>query len=129
MAIDRKRILETVFENRGVLASGPIPSLLWKYGAATKLTPGYSYDPGEAKRLIADAGMEGQRIRIYSSAEPEVMDILEVVQQFLARAGLTADIVQLDWSAYKQALNRGEADAFWLSWWADYPDPENFFHP
>jgi peptide/nickel transport system substrate-binding protein/oligopeptide transport system substrate-binding protein len=57
------------------------------------------------------------------------MDILEVVQKFLARAGLSADIVQLDWSAYKQALNRGEADAFWLSWWADYPDPEIFFYP
>jgi len=129
MAIDRKRILETVFENRGVLASGPIPPLLWKYGASAKLAPGYTYDPEEARRLIADAGMKGRRIRIYSSAEPEVMDILEVVQQFLARAGLSADIVQLDWSAYKQALNRGEADAFWLSWWADYPDPENFFYP
>ena len=129
MAIDRKRILETVFENRGVLASGPIPPLLWKYGAAAKLAPGYTYDPEEARRLISDAGMKGRRIRIYSSAEPEVMDILEVVQQFLARAGLSADIVQLDWSAYKQALNRGEADAFWLSWWADYPDPENFFYP
>jgi len=23
-------------------------------------------------------------------------------------------------------VNEGEPDAFWLSWWADYPDPEDF---
>jgi peptide/nickel transport system substrate-binding protein/oligopeptide transport system substrate-binding protein len=26
-------------------------------------------------------------------------------------------------------VNKGEPDAFWLSWWADYPDPENFLFP
>ncbi len=29
----------------------------------------------------------------------------------------------------KSAVNNGEADLFWLSWWADYPDPENFLFP
>jgi oligopeptide transport system substrate-binding protein len=31
LAIDRKRILDTVFEKRGVLAVGPVPPGLWKY--------------------------------------------------------------------------------------------------
>ena len=43
--------------------------------------------------------------------------------------GITAKITQLDWSAFKHAVNEGEPDAFWLSWWADYPDPENFLYP
>jgi ABC-type transport system substrate-binding protein len=129
LAIDRRRLLETVFENRGILASGPIPPPLWKFGMGPKDTDGYNYEPERAKRMIREAGMEGKRIKIYISAEPEVLDILEVIQQYLARAGLIAEIVQLDWSAYKEALNKGEADAFWLSWWADYPDPENFFFP
>jgi peptide/nickel transport system substrate-binding protein/oligopeptide transport system substrate-binding protein len=38
-------------------------------------------------------------------------------------------IRQLEWSAYKEAVNRGEPDMFYLSWWADYPDPENFLFP
>ena len=38
-------------------------------------------------------------------------------------------IKQLEWSAYKEAINKGEPDMFWLSWWADYPDPENFLYP
>jgi len=129
MAIDRKRLLETVYEKRGVLAAGPVPPPLWKYGQGPKDGDGYRYDPEEAKQKVREAGLEGKRIRIYISAEAEVLDILEVIQQYLSRAGLKADIVQLDWSAYKEALNKGEADAFWLSWWSDYPDPENFFYP
>jgi peptide/nickel transport system substrate-binding protein/oligopeptide transport system substrate-binding protein len=38
-------------------------------------------------------------------------------------------IRQLEWSAFKEAVGTGEADMFWLSWWADYPDPENFLYP
>ncbi len=129
MAIDRKRILETVYEKRGVLAVGPIPPALWKFGMGPKEGDGYPYAPEEAKRIISEAGLSGSHVRFFISAEPEVLDIVEVVQQYLAQAGLRADITQLDWSAYKEALNKGEADAFWLSWWADYPDPENFFYP
>jgi peptide/nickel transport system substrate-binding protein/oligopeptide transport system substrate-binding protein len=129
MAIDRKHLLETVYEKRGVLAAGAVPPALWKFGQGPKDTDGYRYDPEEAKRRVSEAGLEGKRIRIYISAEPEVLDLIEVIQQYLNRVGLKADIVQLDWSAYKEALNKGEADAFWLSWWADYPDPENFFYP
>jgi peptide/nickel transport system substrate-binding protein/oligopeptide transport system substrate-binding protein len=94
-----------------------------------KDTDGYGYEPERAKKMIREAEMEGKRIKIYISADPEVLDIMEVIQQYLSRAGLIVEIVQLDWSAYKEALNKGEADAFWLSWWADYPDPENFFFP
>jgi peptide/nickel transport system substrate-binding protein/oligopeptide transport system substrate-binding protein len=129
LAIDCERILNTVFEKRGVLAKGPVPPGLWKYGMGPGTGAGYPYDPEKAKKLIAEAGVAGSRITIYISADPEVLDIMEVVQGYLSQAGITADIRQLDWSAFKQAVNIGEPDAFWLSWWADYPDPENFLFP
>jgi ABC-type transport system substrate-binding protein len=129
MAIDRKRILETVYENRGILARGPIPPALWKGQEDPEEEQGYPYDPREAKRLLREAGALGASISIYVSAEPEALDIVEVIQEYLRKAGIRARIVQLDWSAFKQAINRGDADAFWLSWWADYPDPENFLFP
>jgi peptide/nickel transport system substrate-binding protein/oligopeptide transport system substrate-binding protein len=47
----------------------------------------------------------------------------------LKKVGLAVKIKQLEWSAYKAALNNGEADMFWIGWWADYPDPENFLFP
>jgi ABC-type transport system substrate-binding protein len=129
LAIDRQHILNTVFEKRGVLAAGPIPPGLWKDSAWSRLPGGYGYDPKKAKELIREAGAQGSTIKIYISAEPEVLDIVEVVQSYLAQVGIKAEITQLDWSAFKHAVNEGEPDAFWLSWWADYPDPENFLFP
>jgi peptide/nickel transport system substrate-binding protein/oligopeptide transport system substrate-binding protein len=128
MAIDRNRILSTVFEKRGVLAQGPIPPGLWR-DLPTAPSKGYGYNPEKAKELIREARAEGARIRIYISSDPEILDIVEVIQNYLAKAGLKAEITQLDWSAFKQAVNEGEPNAFWLSWWADYPDPENFLLP
>lgn len=128
-AIDRERILNTIFERRGVLAAGPIPPGLWKYGLGPRPDQGYKYDLDKARSLLSEAGAIGAKIRIFISADPEVLDIMEVVQGYLAQAGIEAEIRQLDWSAFKQAVNMGEPDAFWLSWWADYPDPENFLLP
>jgi peptide/nickel transport system substrate-binding protein/oligopeptide transport system substrate-binding protein len=129
MAIDRRHILNTVFEKRGVLATGPVPPGLWKNSVRPLLAKGYAYDPEKAKALISQAGATGAVVRIFISADPEVLDIVGVIQNYLAAAGLKAEITQLDWSAFKHAVNKGEPDAFWLSWWADYPDPENFLFP
>jgi ABC-type transport system substrate-binding protein len=127
--IDRQHILNTVFERRGVLAAGPVPPGLWKDNVLPQALKGYGYDPQKAKELIREAGAEGTTIKIYISADPEVLDIVTVIQGYLANIGLKAEITQLDWSAFKQAVNEGEPDAFWLSWWADYPDPEDFLYP
>jgi len=129
LAIDRKRILDTVFEKRGVLATGPVPAALWKYHEGPRGGVGYAYEPENAKSLIREAGAAGATVKIYISADPEVIDIAEVIQNYLSHAGLRPEITQLDWSALKQKVNEGEPDAFWLSWWADYPDPENFLYP
>ncbi len=128
-AIDRRNILNTVFEKRGVLATGPIPPGLWKNRAVPPVTEGYEYDPQKARALVREAGAAGSKIRIFITNDPEVLDIIEVIQNYLERAGLQVEITQLDWSALKHAVNEGEPDAFWLSWWADYPDPENFLFP
>jgi peptide/nickel transport system substrate-binding protein len=127
--IDRQHILNTVFERRGLLAAGPIPPGLWRNNVLPLALKGYSYDPQKARDLIRQAGAEGATVKIYISTEPETLDIVEVIQGYLAKIGLKAEITQLDWSAFKQAVNEGEADAFWLSWWADYPDPEDFLYP
>lgn len=127
LAIDRQRILNTVFEKRGVLAAGPVPPGLWKHSGGK--SEGYGYDQKKAKKLVQEAGAQGSTIKIFVSADPEILDIIEVVQNYLAQVGITAEITQLDWSAFKHAVNEGEPDAFWLSWWADYPDPENFLFP
>ncbi|MFA5073924.1 MAG: ABC transporter substrate-binding protein [Nitrospirota bacterium] len=130
LAVDRQHILNTVLEKRGVLATGPIPPGLWKNKNWSRMLKGYSYDPVAAQELIREAGAEGKTIRIFISIEDtEVLDLVEVISSYLEKVGLGVEIVQLDWSALKQAVQDGEPDAFWLSWWADYPDPEDFLFP
>jgi len=130
MAVDRRRILDTVYEKRGVLAYGPAPLPLLPLPPCCLDAYPYNYDPQEARKLLAQAGYkDGLSVKIYIGADQEVLDVVEVVQDYLAHAGIKADIVQLEWSAYKEAVNKGDADLFWLSWQADYPDPENFLYP
>ncbi len=124
-AIDRRKILETYYEKRGVLAHGPVPETLRSWPPPAPI----SYDPETADELIRRAGLQSRTIRFYITADQEVADIAEIIQSYLKRAGLSVAIKQLEWSSYKAALNKGEADMFWISWWADYPDPENFLFP
>jgi oligopeptide transport system substrate-binding protein len=127
-AIDRARILGTIYEGRGVLADGPVPQALLSMPSCCSAP--YPYDPGKAKKLLAEAGYPGGlRVKIYIGADQETLDMVEVIQQYLRGVGIEASIVQLEWSAFKEAINSGDADAFWLSWQADYPDPENFLYP
>lgn len=124
-AIDRKKILETFYEGRGRLAHGPIPDILRRWDAPVLS----EYDPAYARKLVEAAGLKGKKIQLYVTADPEVVDIAEIIQSYLRDAGLSVNIKQLEWSSYKAAINNGEADIFWISWWADYPDPENFLFP
>ena len=87
MAVDRKHILNTVFEKRGVLATGPIPPGLWKSKVLLQNTEGYGFDPDKARKLIREAGAQGKTIKIFISADPEVLDIVEVIQSYLCGGG------------------------------------------
>lgn len=126
MAIDREKLLRTFYEGRGRLAHGPVPDSLrlWMPDA-----PVLRFDPAAARALVRALGAEGASVSLYVTAEQEVVDIAEIVQASLKEIGLSVRIKQLEWSAYKNAIVRGEADMFWLSWWADYPDTENFLFP
>ncbi len=124
-AIDRKKILDTIYEKRGRLASGPVPDIMRKWD----LKDIYEYDPEKSVRLIKAQGMEGLSIDFFVTAEQEVIDIAEVIQAYIKDIGIQVNLKRLEWSAYKESIDRGEPDMFYLSWWADYPDPENFLSP
>ncbi|MBI4714386.1 MAG: ABC transporter substrate-binding protein, partial [Nitrospirae bacterium] len=135
-AIDREKILKTLYEGRGELARGPVPPILWgtprQAHAAVRPEPveGRSYDPDQARKLLQAAGYpNGFSMTLTITPDPEVVDIAEVIQHYLKAAGIRVSIRQLEWSAFKEATAKGETDAFYLSWWADYPDPENFLFP
>ncbi|MBI5140976.1 MAG: ABC transporter substrate-binding protein [Nitrospirae bacterium] len=133
-AIDRKKILATFYEGRGIAADGPIPPVLRKWPAP----PTVEYDPVLARKMLGlphpppegeGKSEEGLRITLYVNAEQETVDMAEIIQSYLRDVGISLEIRRLEWSAFKDAINKGEPDMFWLSWWADYPDAENFLFP
>lgn len=124
-AIDREKILNTIYEKRGRQAVGPLPDVMREWN----MTARYEYNPRKARELITKEGFNGGVAQFYISGEQEIIDIAEVIQAYLRDVGLNVRIKQLEWSAYKEAVNKGEPDMFYISWWADYPDPENFLFP
>jgi len=114
MAIDRQKIADVTLQGRARPAKGPIPPEL----------PGHTTD---GRRSLGEKA--GRPIKLYQRARRSSLEISEAVQYYLRKAGLDVEIVQLEWTAFKQAVSDGHADMFLLSWHADYPDAENFLFP
>lgn len=122
-AIDKEAIVKYILHGQAKPAGGPIPPALLK----TKIIA-YPYLPNRARKMLE--GIEFDKpLKIYVRAESQGIQIVEAIQHYLSEIGVKAEIVPLEWSAFKEAVTEGEPDLFLMSWWADYPDPENFLFP
>ncbi len=127
MAIDVDMIIGRLLFGAAEKATGVVPA-----GLRGSPLPGplYTYDPEGAARLLAEAGYpDGFEMEIWQRENPESGRILESIQGFLAMTGIDVKIVTREWSAFKQAVDRGTPDAFYLDWFADYPEAGNFLVP
>jgi len=127
-AIDRIAILEAVLPGRYILANGSVPPGLAGHDAGLE---GYAYDPDLARRLLAEAGYpRGFRMEILQTPSPGSLQLTEPIQRMLAAVGIRARLVQLETSAFFATIgDGGNPDSFLVSWWADYPEAENFLYP
>jgi len=125
-AVDVDAILETVLEGRGVRAVGAVPPSLPGGGRGEA----FAHDPELARRLLSEAGVPDDWVlELWQRPSPLASQVLQAVQADLDRAGVRAEIRLRDWSALKASIDRGETAAFFINWYADYPDPENFLVP
>lgn len=126
MAVDVDKLIEVLANGQAIPAGGAIPPGLAGYAQRRR----YPYDADAARRLLAEAGFpEGFSMEIWQRESPEGSRILEAVQGYLGRVGVEAKLVRREWSAFKEAVSAGRVDAFFLDWFADYPDAENFLYP
>lgn len=72
----------------------------------------YGYDPAAATQLLKDAGFpQGFNIKMYSyslSGAP-LTKLAEVVQSYWLRIGVKAEIVPIDWGAFRPGIKGGPA--------------------
>jgi peptide/nickel transport system substrate-binding protein/oligopeptide transport system substrate-binding protein len=126
MAVDVDQLIEVLHQGHATRAAGAIPPSLGGF----RNRDAYPYDPAQARRLLAEAGFpEGFAMEIWQRDSPEGNRLVEAVQGYLRQAGVTVTIVKREWSAFKEAVSQGRVDAFFLDWYADYPDAENFLFP
>ena len=126
MAVDVDQLIDVLTEGRAIRAAGAIPPSL---GGFEERDP-YPYNPPRAREMIAEAGYaDGFGIEIWQRGSPEGNRLVEAVQGYLRQIGVEVRIVKREWSAFKEAVSQGRVDAFFLDWYADYPDAENFLFP
>jgi ABC-type transport system substrate-binding protein len=100
-AIDGQSILANVLVGAGQPLQGPVPTILF---AATDLG-GYTYDPDQAKSLLAEAGYpaDAELTLIYSPGEfIKDREVTEAVQAQLADVGVNVRIEELEGGAYSE---------------------------
>jgi oligopeptide transport system substrate-binding protein len=127
-AVDRKRITQELLggvpEARGLIAHNVI--------GYREDFAGTKYDPARSKRLLAEAGFPGGKglppLRIvYKAQTPDSQVIAEAIATSLRQAtGWRVQPTALEWTSMLQARNKRQLEAYILSWYGDYLDPQNF---
>jgi len=126
-ALDRQAVVGSLMKDVAVPSAGAVPPGL---PGADGGRPSYTYDVELAKELLAQAGYaDGISMEIWYRDGGGAEQVLEAVQAYLKAAGVRVSIQAREWGTLKEAVNRGVPDAYYLDWYADYPDAENFLFP
>ncbi len=102
MAINKQAIMDAVFQGAGKSAKNPIPPTMWSYNDAVVDDP---YDPEAAKKLLAEAGVSGLKMKIWAMPvarpyNPNARRMAELIQADFAAVGVEVEIVSYEWGEY-----------------------------
>lgn len=130
-AVDRERIVRDVFAGLNSPLYSMVPPGLWSHVPAF---PKRNLD--QARALLREAGYSTtKKLAItlwytplhYGTTEA---DVAAVVKSSLEQTGMIqVDVKSLEWGAYVKAMSKGEFGIFFLGWYPDFVDPDNFLAP
>jgi dipeptide transport system substrate-binding protein len=129
MAINKKAILESVYQGAGQAAAAPMPPTQWSFDPNLKSA---AYDPAAAKALLAKAGFpDGFSITLWAmpvqrAYNPNAKLMAEMIQADWSKIGVKANIVSYEWGEYIKRAHSGEQDAMLIGWTGDNGDPDNW---
>jgi peptide/nickel transport system substrate-binding protein/oligopeptide transport system substrate-binding protein len=130
-AINRDSISETIRQGRLVRARGILPQGMPGYNPELSA---YAYDPQRARDLLAEAGYPGGKglppLELWSgSIAPEAQREQEAIKRDLQQVGITVELhTAQSWQHYQtQLLGQRPRAMYRYAWYADFPDPDNFF--
>ncbi len=129
MAIDRQRLLDTLYNGDGQLLDGIYPRGLIGYSEANQ---GWlQYDPQAAAELVSQVP-EAKSVRLELAANSQsgvrTLQMLEMIRQDLSAVGLNVSIVSYDEESRMYLRRAGKLMAYTGEWSADFNDPDNFIY-
>ena len=129
MAIDKKAIIDVVFQGSGAVAKNPIPPTMWSYNNAIVDDP---YDPEASKAMLEAEGVKDLSMKIWAMPvqrpyNPNARRMAELMQADFAKVGVKVEIVSYEWGEYLERSKALDRDgAVLLGWTGDKGDPDNF---
>ena len=128
LSVDRKALLEDIFNESVELANGFLPPGLPGYNPEIANIP---FDPDEAKRLLEQSSygsVEALPDVVYTAsgvAQPSII-VSQLVQMWRLNLGVEVDVQLVQPDVYFYVLDGVDKNLFTYGWIADYPDPHNF---
>ncbi len=131
LAIDRKAIVDTIYEGTRKPATGLVPPgvLGFRQNAGKYCT----YDKEEAKRLLAKAGYpDGKGLpafKISFNTGSGHEKVMELVQANLKEIGIQTELQGMEWAKLLDYRQKGEHELSRDGWIFDYPIIDNMLYP
>ncbi|MFC4160956.1 ABC transporter substrate-binding protein [Chitinimonas lacunae] len=128
MAINKKAIIDAVYQGAGQPAVAPMPPTQWSYNKNLK-DQGYNVE--QAKALLAKAGVKDLEITLWAMPvqrpyNPNAKLMAEMIQADWAKIGVKAKITSYEWGEYLKRAKAGEHDSVLVGWTGDNGDPDNW---
>ena len=109
-AIDRQALMNSVWDGQGMLIGSMVPPTdPW----FRDLSQTYTFDPGKAKQLLAEAGFgDGLTVRLQVPTLPYATGAAQFIASQLKDVGVTVEVTQLDFPGtwIDQVMTRGDYD-------------------
>jgi len=126
-AINRQSIIDGIVLGIGRPCTGPYAHVSWAYNPDAK---SYPYDPGRARRMLAEAGWkdinndgilekDGRPFRftvMTNQGNNERIRTCEIIQQNLKDVGIELSIRVMEWQAFLEQIDKRSFDAMILGW-------------
>lgn len=132
LAVDKKAIIDVVYQGAGVAAKNPLPPTIWGYNNSL---PESEFNIEKAKKLLAEAGYpNGFETELWvqpvvRASNPNPRRMSEIIQSDWAKIGVKAKLVTYEWGDYLKRAKAGELTAGTFGWSGDNGDPDNFLSP